>query len=48
MEDIWKKCYPMVDLSKFTSNKKILGKVVGLEYNQFCPIISIIAPKEVI
>ena len=26
----------MVDLSKFTSNKKILNKVVVLDYNQVC------------
>ena len=26
----------MVDLSKFTFNKKILSKVVTLNYNQFC------------
>ena len=36
MEDIRKKCNPIVDLSKFTSNKKILSKVVVLRYNQFC------------
>ena len=29
----------MIDLSKFTSNKKILSKVVILGYNQFCPFI---------
>ena len=28
MEDKRKKCNSMVDLSKFTSNKKILSKVV--------------------
>ena len=33
MEDIRKMCNPMMDLSKFTSNKKILSKV---GYNQFC------------
>ena len=36
MEDIRKKCNPIVDLSKFTSNKKILSKVVVLRYNQIC------------
>lgn len=35
MKDIRRKCYPMVDLSKFTFNKKILSKVVILCYNQF-------------
>ena len=30
MKDIKKICNPMVDLSKFTSNKKILSKVVAL------------------
>ena len=34
MEDIRKKCNPMMDLSKFTSNKKILNGVVALIYNQ--------------
>ena len=29
-----KKCYPLVDLSKFTSNKIILSEVVILDYNQ--------------
>ena len=33
MEDIRKKCNPMMDLSNFTSNKKILSKVVALGYN---------------
>ena len=35
-EDIRRKCNPMVDLSKFTSNKKILSNVVILDYNQCC------------
>jgi len=34
MEDIRRKCNPMMDLSKFTSNKKILNEVVILDYNQ--------------
>ena len=35
-EDIRKKkCNPMVDLSKFTSNKNILRRVVAICYNQF-------------
>ena len=29
-------CNPTVDLSKFSSNTKILSKVVVLDYNQFC------------
>ena len=33
IEDIRRKCDPMVDLSKFISNKKILGKIVPLGYN---------------
>ena len=33
MENIRRKCNPMVNLSKFTSNKKILSKVVVLGYN---------------
>ena len=28
MEDIKKKCNPIVDLSKFTSNKNILSKIL--------------------
>ena len=36
MEDIERKCNPIVDFSKFTPNKKILNKVVVLDYNQFC------------
>ena len=35
MRDIRRRYNPMVDLSKFTSNKKILSKVVTLGYNQF-------------
>ena len=35
MDDIRRRCNPMVDLSKFTSNKKILSKFVDLDYNQF-------------
>ena len=34
MEDI-RICNPMVDLSKFISNKKILSKFVTLDYNYF-------------
>ena len=34
IEDIRKKCNPMIDLSKFTSNKKILSGVAALIYNQ--------------
>ena len=33
MEDIRRKYNQMVDLSKFTSNKKILRKFVVLSYN---------------
>ena len=33
MENIRGKCDPMVDLSKFTSNKKILSKIIDLGYN---------------
>ena len=37
IEDIRKKkCNSTVDLSKFTSNKKILCEVVVLVYNQIC------------
>ena len=37
MKDIRIKCNSTVDFSKFTSNKKILSKVVALNYNQvFC------------
>ena len=35
MENIIKKCDLIVDLSKFTFNKRILIKVVALDYNQF-------------
>jgi len=32
-----KKIYnSMIDLSKFTSNKKILNKIVVIDYNQVC------------
>ena len=40
MEDIKRKCNPMVDLSKFTSNKKILNKIVTQNYNQFLTKVS--------
>ena len=33
MKDILTKCNPMMNLSKFTSNKKILGAVVVIKYN---------------
>ena len=33
IEDIRRKCNPMVDLSKFTSNKKKLSKFVAYGYN---------------
>ena len=33
-EDIRRKCNLIVDLSKFTSNKKILSEIVTLYYNQ--------------
>ena len=33
MKDIRRRCNPMVDLSKFTSNKKILSKFVA----KLCP-----------
>ena len=36
VKDIKRKNNSMVDLSKLTSNKKILSKVVVLYYNQFC------------
>ena len=36
MKDVKRKCNPMINLSKFTSNKKILSKVVALWYNQVC------------
>ena len=36
MKDIRRKCNLMVDLSKFTFNKKILSKIVALSYDQFC------------
>ena len=36
MKDIRRKCNPMVDLSKFTSNKKILSEIVALGYKQVC------------
>ena len=34
MDNIRRKCNLMADLSKFTSNKKILNKVETLDYNQ--------------
>ena len=36
MEGIKRKCNLMINLSKFTSNKKILSEVVVLGYNQVC------------
>ena len=33
MKDIRRRCNLMVDLLKFTSNKKILSKIVVLDYN---------------
>ena len=36
MKDIRRKCNSMVDLSKFTSNKKILIEIVAIGYNQIC------------
>ena len=36
IENIKRKCYSMVDLLKFTSNKNILSEVVAISYNQFC------------
>ena len=33
--DIRRKYNPMIDLSKFTSNKKILSKIIILNYNKF-------------
>ena len=35
----------MVDLSNFTSNRKILSKIEILSYNQFCPIKNKISIK---
>ena len=34
MEDIKRKCNSMMDLLKFTSNKKILSEVATISYNQ--------------
>ena len=36
MENIRRKFNLMMDLLKFTFNKKILSKFVTLTYNQFC------------
>ena len=36
MEGIKRKCNLMMDLSKFTYNKKILNEVVVLGYNKVC------------
>ena len=36
MEDIRRKCNLMIDLSKFTYDKKILNKIVVLGYNLVC------------
>ena len=33
MKNIRKKYNSMIDLSKFTSNKKILSKIVVIDYN---------------
>ena len=38
MKDIRGKCDSIVDLSKFTSIKRILSKtIIVLNYNKFCP-----------
>ena len=37
MEDIKRKCNPTVNLLKFTSNKKILSKVIANFVAKFCP-----------
>ena len=41
MEDIRRRCNPMVDLLKFIYNKNILSKIITLGYNNFvaklCP-----------
>ena len=34
MKDIRRKCNPMINLSKFIFNKKVLSGVVALVYNQ--------------
>ena len=34
IKDIRKKCNSIIDLSKFTSTKKILNWVVAVDYNQ--------------
>ena len=36
MDDIRRKYNPIMDLSKFTSNKKILNEVVALGNNKVC------------
>ena len=36
MEDIRRKCNPMVNLLQFTSYKNILSRVIVLVYNQVC------------
>ena len=42
MEDIKRKCNSMMDLLKFTSNKKILSEVATISYNQvYSQILSI-------
>ena len=45
MKEIRRKCNPMVNLSKFTSNKKILSWVIALVYNQVCPKFNYVGPK---
>ena len=35
IKNVRRKCNSMVDLLKFTSNKKILCKVLAIGYNQF-------------
>ena len=39
VEVLRRKCNPMVDLSKFSSNKKILSRVIVSCYNQGKPIL---------
>ena len=36
MKDIRKKYNPMMNFSQFTSNKKILSRIIVLVYNQVC------------
>ena len=54
IENIRRKCNPIVNLSKFTPNNKILSEVITLVYKttikfviKLCPKINYVGPKKI-